>query len=172
VTVTRTQELLLAAVERAAEKNGVPGAFGLSELEVSYGGPASGAAGAVVRKWPDGGIQHKGLKLDWGKDGRRTVVRVGKRVFPLPERNVEWTELRDRAARVGGLADLEIEDRADPPVFIAYRGGLPDAVVCWSGQDARAAQGWLKARSFRRCGVDGCGIRMPCSTHGGGNDVR
>lgn len=172
--MTRTQELLLAAVERAAEKNGVPAAFGLSELEVSYGGPASGAAGAVVRKWPDGGFEHNGLKLDWGKDGRRTVVRVGMIAFPIPERNVEWTELRDRVqagAKVG--SDLEIEDRAKPPVFIAYRGGLPDAVVCWSGRDARQAQAWLKARSFRRCGVDGCGIRMPCSTHGrGGGDAR
>jgi hypothetical protein len=74
--MTKTQELLLAAVGRAAAKKGVPNEFGLAELEVSYGGPASGAAGAVVRKWPDGGIEHKGHRLSRGKDGRRTVVRV------------------------------------------------------------------------------------------------
>lgn len=75
--MTRTMELLLAAVDKAAAKRGIPNEFGLAELEVSYGGPASGAAGSVIRRWPAEGIEHNGLRLSWAKSGRRTVVRIG-----------------------------------------------------------------------------------------------
>ncbi len=82
----KAAERLIAAVSRAYEKEG-PGAYGLSYLETRYKGPAAGAAGSVVRKWPEEGIifdalvpwivsEPSRLKLTWGKDGRKTVVRV------------------------------------------------------------------------------------------------
>ncbi len=80
----RASERLIAAVSRAYEKEG-PGAYGLSYLEYRYGGPAAGSAGSIVRRWREEGIvvdaqvwvQKSGrLKLTWGKNGRKTVVRV------------------------------------------------------------------------------------------------
>ena len=61
----------------------------------------------------------------------------------LPERNMEWTELR---IRMNSGADWQIEERKT--VFVALKDGQPYAVVCWSGTDAREAQQWL--HSHRR----------------------
>lgn len=68
-------ERLIGAVRSAIMDRG-PGLFGLSDLEMNYGGPAAGAAGSVVRKWPASGIVQGGVRMRRVKDDRRTVVRV------------------------------------------------------------------------------------------------
>lgn len=74
----------------------------------------------------------------------------------VPSRNVFIEDVRK-------MINPEIEDRER--IFVLYKGGLPFATICWSSPDSRTAQQWLRKNSFKRCGVNGCGIRRPCSTH-------
>lgn len=76
---TKTHERIVEAVLKALEANKDRDSFGMLELE-KYGGPAAGAAGGVVRRWPEDGVEVKRnghhLQLTFGREGRKSVVRV------------------------------------------------------------------------------------------------
>lgn len=74
---------------------------------------------------------------------------------PLPKNNVHWRQLLQRVNRG---ETVQIEERRS--VFVAYRGGMPDAVVNWSSFDAKKAQRWLRSRAFARCCHADCDIRV------------
>jgi hypothetical protein len=72
-------------------------------------------------------------------------------VTHIPDRNVFWDEIRNER-------NPEIEDTGK--LYIYYRGGVPDAVVCWEGRQAVEVQRWLRKVSFARCIKPECGIRV------------
>jgi len=81
--------------------------------------------------------------------------------FPTPSRNIFWRDITNEK-------DVEIELKNN--VYIYYRGGMPDSVVYWMGEDANEAQRWLNRHSFCRCASPSCGIRVPrqgdnCGNH-------
>jgi len=114
----------------------------------------------------------------WLTDGCR------RKKYRLPERNIEWTEVRREmrdpfsdhlveelttklvndgkvtvAERAHGSASPEVEETK--AVFLYHRGLGPDAVIFWSSADAVEAQRWLHGIAFARCShPDGCGIRV------------
>lgn len=77
----------------------------------------------------------------------------------VPARNVFIEDVQ----ALHRLAPVEIEELGH--LWVLYQHGIPHAVVCWSSGNAGASQSWLKRHSFKRCGVDECGVRQPCRTH-------
>ena len=78
--MTASEDRLLKAIASAVWTGGVPLCVGLMDLEEYYDGPACGAAGSIVRRWPAEGkhleVEGRSLRLRWERDGRRTVVVV------------------------------------------------------------------------------------------------
>ena len=72
----KTAERLIFACLRAVAEEGAPCSVGLSRLEYHYNGPASGAAGGVVRRWPKEGIVSSGFRFTFERVGDQSRVRV------------------------------------------------------------------------------------------------
>lgn len=78
----------------------------------------------------------------------------------IPKQNVFWKDIFTEK-------NVEIE-LVRNSIYVHYVGGLPNAMVYWSGQDAAEAQSWLSRHSFERCGVDECGVRLPMKNKSNG----
>ena len=50
--MTASEDRLLKAIASVERNRGVPLRIGLMELDVHHDGPACGAAGSIVRRWP------------------------------------------------------------------------------------------------------------------------
>lgn len=124
MNVTNTHCRLLAAVLDAVEHHSAPNRFALSKLESLHRGPAAGAAGCDVKKWPKEGIEHQGYRLTIGKIGRATCVEVSERRLWQSAR-VGWQDIKDEVAR---LLQSGFPYEAIPPALtdLAERG--PDYV--------------------------------------------
>lgn len=78
-----TLERLVRALLLAIGEHGAPNRFGLMELETHFRGPACGAAGGIVRRWPADGFVSVGYRLRYERVGNRTEVEVTNADEPL-----------------------------------------------------------------------------------------
>jgi len=94
----------------------------------------------------------------------------------IPKRNIECHEVHRLKITEPGLHEVEVVQVGKSTVFVHIRGGVPDAVINWSGSDAETAQRYLAGVSFARCARTGCGVRVSklgdeCGNHGKGGDA-